>query len=44
MNFNMNEAIEILERTPQTLAYFLTGLSDGGYNAMKGKELGMHMK
>ncbi|OXS73991.1 hypothetical protein B1B04_10265 [Lysinibacillus sp. KCTC 33748] len=29
MNFNMKEAIEILERTPQTLEHFLTGLSDG---------------
>ncbi|MEY9973866.1 hypothetical protein ABH966_004266 [Lysinibacillus sp. RC46] len=29
MNFNMKEAIEILERTPQTLEYFLIGLSDG---------------
>ncbi|MFC4557276.1 DinB family protein [Virgibacillus kekensis] len=29
MNFNMKEAIEILERTPQTLEYFLSGLSCG---------------
>lgn len=28
MNFNMKEAIEILERTPQTLEYFLSGLSN----------------
>jgi hypothetical protein len=28
MNFNMEEAIEVLERTPQTLEYFLTGLSN----------------
>ncbi|MDR6226305.1 DinB family protein [Desmospora profundinema] len=28
MNFNMEEAIEVLERTPQTLEYFLSGLSD----------------
>ena len=28
MNFNMKEAIEVLERTPQTLEYFLSGLSD----------------
>lgn len=27
MNFNLEEAIEVLERTPQTLAYFLSGLS-----------------
>ncbi|NRS17752.1 DinB family protein [Brevibacillus sp. HB1.4B] len=29
MNFNLNQAIEVLERTPQTLEYFLVGLSDG---------------
>ncbi|MFS0553412.1 DinB family protein [Brevibacillus sp. 179-C9.3 HS] len=29
MNVNLNEAIEVLERTPQALEYFLTGLSDG---------------
>ncbi|MBM7572734.1 DinB family protein [Aquibacillus albus] len=28
MNFNMEEAIEVLEKTPQTLEYFLSGLSD----------------
>lgn len=28
MNFNMQEAIEVLERSPQTLEYFLSGLSD----------------
>jgi hypothetical protein len=28
MNFNLNEAIAILERTPQTLEHFLTGISD----------------
>ncbi|MFC0190125.1 DinB family protein [Fictibacillus aquaticus] len=27
MNFNLNEAVEVLERTPQTLEYFLSGLS-----------------
>jgi hypothetical protein len=27
MNFNLQEAIEVLERTPQTLEYFLSGLS-----------------
>ncbi|WP_047155349.1 DinB family protein [Aneurinibacillus tyrosinisolvens] len=27
MNFNMKEAIEVLERTPQTLEYFLSDLS-----------------
>ncbi|MED1205428.1 DinB family protein [Heyndrickxia acidicola] len=28
MQFNLKEAIEILERTPQTLDYFLSGLSE----------------
>jgi hypothetical protein len=28
MNFQLEEAIEILERTPQTLETFLSGLSD----------------
>jgi hypothetical protein len=28
MNFSMKEAVEVLERTPQTLEYFLSGLSD----------------
>ncbi|MEQ2526656.1 DinB family protein [Robertmurraya yapensis] len=28
MNFKLSEAIELLERTPRTLEYFLTGLSD----------------
>lgn len=27
MNFELNEAIEVLERTPKTLKHFLTGLS-----------------
>ncbi|MBS4201769.1 DinB family protein [Bacillus sp. FJAT-49732] len=29
MNFNINEAIEVLERTPTTLDYFLYGISNG---------------
>ncbi|MGA9226804.1 MAG: DinB family protein, partial [Mesobacillus sp.] len=29
MNFNIKEAIEVLERTPQTLELFLSGLSNG---------------
>lgn len=29
MNFNLKEAIEVLERTPQSLEYFISGLSDG---------------
>ncbi len=28
MNFNMQEAIEVLKRTPQTLEYFVSGLSN----------------
>ncbi|WP_221568247.1 DinB family protein [Alkalihalobacillus sp. TS-13] len=28
MNFILQEAVEVLERTPQTLKHFLTGLSD----------------
>jgi hypothetical protein len=28
MNFNLDEAMDILERTPKTLEYFLMGLSD----------------
>ncbi|SFD37267.1 hypothetical protein SAMN05428981_101105 [Bacillus sp. OV194] len=46
MNFSMTEAIEILERTPQSLAYFLSDLSPGWLqcNAMKAKERGMQMK
>ncbi|SEM74164.1 DinB family protein [Lihuaxuella thermophila] len=29
MNFNLQETIEVLERTPQSIEYFLSGLSDG---------------
>ncbi|MGP7819669.1 DinB family protein [Niallia sp. 01092] len=36
MNFSMKEAIEILERTPQTLEYFLSGLSDGWLQCNEG--------
>ncbi|MWV42151.1 DinB family protein [Paenibacillus sp. HJL G12] len=28
MNFDLNEAIEVLERTPRSLEFFLSGLSD----------------
>ncbi|MFC0414992.1 DinB family protein [Cytobacillus solani] len=38
MNFNMKDAIEVLERTPQTLTYFLTGLSDGWLHCNEGEE------
>ncbi|ALC81965.1 MULTISPECIES: DinB family protein [Bacillus] len=37
MNFNLKEAIEILERTPQTLEYFLSGLSDGWLECNEGE-------
>lgn len=37
MNFNINEAIEILERTPQTLELFLSGLSDGWLECNEGE-------
>lgn len=38
MNFNMKEAIEVLERTPQTLEYFLSGLSDRWLQCNEGEE------
>ncbi|GED33583.1 DinB family protein [Brevibacillus centrosporus] len=37
MNFNRQEAIEILERTPQTLKQFLSGLSGGWLGANEGE-------
>ncbi|WP_274364045.1 DinB family protein [Paenibacillus thermotolerans] len=37
MNFNMKEAIEVLERTPQSLEYFLSGLSDGWLQCNEGE-------
>ena len=36
MNFNRNEAIEVLERTPQTLEIFVSGLSDGWLQSNEG--------
>lgn len=36
MNFQLNEAIEVLERTPKALALFLGGLSDGWLQADEG--------
>lgn len=36
MNLNMKEAVEVLERTPQTLEYFLSGLSDGWLQCNEG--------
>lgn len=37
MNMNMKEAIEVLERTPQTLEYFLSGLSAGWLQCNEGE-------
>jgi len=37
MHFNIDEAIEVLERTPQTLEYFLSGLSDGWLQCNEGE-------
>lgn len=37
MHFDMNEAIEVLERTPKTLEYFLSGLSGGWLRCNEGE-------
>lgn len=37
MNFSMKEAMEVLERTPQTLEHFLSGLSDGWLQSKEGE-------
>jgi DinB superfamily len=37
MNFMMKEAIEVLERTPQTLEYFLSGLSSPWLQSNEGE-------
>jgi hypothetical protein len=37
MQFNLNEAIEILERTPQTVECFLSGLSEGWLQCNEGE-------
>lgn len=37
MNFNIHEAIEILERTPQTLELFLSDLSDAWLQCNEGE-------
>ncbi|UFJ39546.1 DinB family protein [Brevibacillus humidisoli] len=37
MNFDMKEAIEVLERTPQSLEHFLSGLSDGWLQCNEGE-------
>lgn len=38
MNFSMSEAIEVLERTPQSLAHLLSGLSDSWLQCNEGEE------
>ncbi|OZB96192.1 DinB family protein [Paenibacillus sp. XY044] len=37
MNFHMNEALEILERTPKTLEQFLSGISEGWLHSNEGE-------
>ena len=37
MNFNMKEAVDVLERTPQTLEYFLSGSSDRWLHCNEGE-------
>lgn len=37
MNFNLKEAIEVLERTPGTIEHFLTGLSQGWLQCHEGE-------
>lgn len=37
MNFHLNEALEILERTPETLERFLSGLSEGWLHSNEGE-------
>ncbi|KKK37429.1 hypothetical protein WQ57_13305 [Mesobacillus campisalis] len=37
MNFNLNEAIELLERTPKTLELFLSGLSGNWLGCNEGE-------
>ncbi|SOC06459.1 DinB family protein [Ureibacillus xyleni] len=37
MQFNMKETIEVLERTPQTLEYFLSGLSESWLHCNEGE-------
>jgi len=38
MNFQLEEAIEILERTPQTLSQLLTGLSSPWISCNEGED------
>ena len=44
MNFDIKEAVEILERTPATLEHMLSGLSDGWLRSHEGKAPGMPWK
>lgn len=44
MNFNLREAIEILERTPDTLDALLSGLSSEWLYGNEGKARGMQPK
>lgn len=37
MNFKLTEALEVLNRTPQALEYFLSGLSDGWLQSNEGE-------
>ncbi|WP_027409329.1 DinB family protein [Anoxybacteroides tepidamans] len=37
MNFNLQEAMEVLERTPRALEYFLSGLSAGWLECNEGE-------
>ena len=37
MNFNLKEAIEVLERTPKSLEYFLSGLSETWLHCNEGE-------
>jgi hypothetical protein len=37
MHFNLEEAIEVLERTPRTLVSFLSGLSEGWLHCKEGE-------
>lgn len=37
MNFDLNEAVNLLERTPQTLTSFLSGLSEGWLTCYEGE-------
>lgn len=41
LNFKVEEAIEVLERTPDTLAHYLSGLSEGWLHFDEGKVHGM---